>query len=507
VSRDHAPKRDHAPLSGLETEYGLYVPEVEPSGLIDASRALVQALTGPHVSGWDYRWEDPCRDQRGFRVTELARDPRDAQFDRPTTASTSDTHANRVLSNGARFYNDHGHPEYSTPECGSLADLLAHNRAGDALVLECAQRRHGDQVAVYKNNTDYSGASYGAHENYLVARDIPFERLCAVLVPFLVTRQLFAGAGKVGVEEEPSAAGQCPFQLSQRADFCTVELSVDTLTRRPIVNTRDEPHADPRRFRRLHVIVGDSNMSDYATALKIGTTQAVLDLCAREQAPLVELADPVAAIKSISRCQSWEWRVALKDGQQVSALEIQGMYLEAARALDDEGDADRRWVLREWEGTLAGLERDPMSLADRLDWVAKRKLLETFMDTEGLYWHCEVLQSLDLEYHNLNPEEGLARRLEAQGALRRMADAAAVETALTTPPPDTRAAVRGACVARWPEQVRSVCWSRVDFNGKDRVALNLDDLVGRRLKGLAEAIAAAATPAELKSAIGGLSDG
>ena len=497
-----------APLFGVETEYGLFVADVEPSELIDASRAVVQAMSAPYVSAWDYRREDPRKDQRGFRVSRLARDPRDAQFDKPTDAcrTTAETHSDRVLPNGARLYNDHGHPEYSTAECATLADLLAQHRAGDDIVLACARGQYGDRsVAIYKNNTDFSGASYGAHENYLVPREVPFERLVVGLMPFLVTRQVYAGAGKVGVEEDKGDK-ETRFQLSQRADFCTVDVSVDTLHRRPIVNTRDEPHADPREFRRLHVIVGDSNMSDYAAALKVGTTLAVLDLCSRQAAPEIELADPVAAIKQVSRDPSWEWIIKTKDRGTISALEVQGLYLEAAKAAEGDGDPDRAWVLREWESALSGLEQDPMTLSDRLDWVAKRGLLETFIGAEGLDWQDAALQSLDLEYHNVDPEVGLARRLESQGALARLADDAAVEAARTTPPANTRAAVRGACVARWPEQVKSVCWSRVEFNGDSDSAISLDELVGMRLDGLGATVAAAATPAELKSELGGASD-
>ena len=210
--------------------------------------------------------------------------------------------SDRVLINGARLYNDHGHPEYATPECLSLRELVAHERAGERIVLECARahaERLGVPVRIYKNNTDFHGMSYGSHESYLFAREVPFERLQTGLIPFLVTRQIYAGAGKVGIE--PPETGGALFQLSQRADFCAEEASVDTLYRRPILNTRDEPHADPRRHRRLHIICGDANLSPFALWLKVGATALVLSLLEKGWQPPFALRKPVDAIKHSQR--------------------------------------------------------------------------------------------------------------------------------------------------------------------------------------------------------------
>jgi len=268
-------------LFGIETEYGIWTSGRDTADLMEEARAVVRAYTGASAGPWDYRPEDPRRDMRGFKVDHLNSNPTDAQYDRPggPTMSMAEQRNDRVLVNGARLYNDHGHPEYATPECRRLRDLVAHDKAGERIVLAAAQalsatrrpasrgrpgedeeRPFNGEVSIYKNNTDFHGMSYGCHEGYLVPREVPFEALFRGVLPFFVTRQIFAGAGKVGVETSGPFAEQCQFQLSQRADFFTEEASVDTLHRRPIVNTRDEPHADPRKYRRFHVIVGDANM-------------------------------------------------------------------------------------------------------------------------------------------------------------------------------------------------------------------------------------------------------
>src|SRR5688500_3465652 len=243
-------------LFGIETEYGIAVEGKGANDLMRESMELVRAYSGPHVTGWNYRGENPRQDLRGFVADHLATNPDDAQFDEPGRGrmSMAEERSDRILGNGARLYNDHGHPEYSTPECARLLDLVAHDRAGERIVWECAQRRSqecGRGIRLYKNNTDYHGASYGTHECYLMRRDVPPEPLINGLIPFLVTRQIFTGAGKVGIDGKNEPI----FQLSQRADFFAVEASVDTLHNRPLVNTRDEPHATPPQYRRLHVIL------------------------------------------------------------------------------------------------------------------------------------------------------------------------------------------------------------------------------------------------------------
>src|SRR5207244_2272603 len=221
---------------------------------------------------WDYGLEDPQRDARGFRAAELLQDADESAYyeiDKNRTLSFEEIKSDLVLSNGARFYNDHAHPEYSTPECTTLREIVAQDKAGERILAECARRRNKQllphrQARLYKNNTDFVGHSYGCHDNFIMRRDVPWERIVQDVVPFLVTRQIFAGAGKMGIEGEGTAGQPGVFQISQRADFFSVLVSIDTMNRRPIVNTRDEPHADANRYRRFHVIIGDSNMSEIA---------------------------------------------------------------------------------------------------------------------------------------------------------------------------------------------------------------------------------------------------
>src|SRR5579871_2596382 len=322
-------------LFGIETEYGIVVDGLGANDWIAESIALVRSYAGKSVGGWNYRGEDPRRDMRGFTVQRLSTNPDDAQFDAPGTApmSREEERSDRILVNGARFYNDHGHPEYATPECSTLRDLVAHDKAGERIAFAAAQRRAQQRnlaVTLYKNNTDFHGASYGTHEGYLMARSVPTDAVIQGLLPFFVTRQIYAGAGKCGIENDSTSRDSKTFQLSQRADFFSVEASVDTLHNRPLVNTRDEPHATPRRYRRLHVICGDANMSEYATALKVGTTSLVLKLLEEGLTPTIRLSDPVRAVKQVSRDRTLQQTLDRQGGPPVTALEVQRIYQEEA---------------------------------------------------------------------------------------------------------------------------------------------------------------------------------
>ena len=383
-----------------------------------------------------------------------------------------DLKSDLILGNGARLYNDHTHPEYSTAECLTLADLVAQDRAGERILLHCARRRSARRgrgvVRLYKNNTDFEGHSYGCHENFLLPRSIPFDDVIAALLPFLVTRQIYAGAGKVGVETD-SRADPGLYQLAQRSDFFEVIASVDTMTRRPLVNTRDEPHADAARYRRLHIIVGDANLCEWATALKVGALRLVLELLEAGHAPGLVLADPVGAVKSISRDPSRRWEVELEDRRTTTAIEIQRAFLDRARELASGRDAETDWALREWGFALDALGGDPAPLIGRCDWVTKKWLLDTFVEAEGLDWndpgHRAWLQSQDLEYHNVDPEEGLFLLLERSegGGVFRLSDDAGVERALVEPPERTRARFRGRAVEKFGAAVRSLNWDSIEF--------------------------------------------
>lgn len=472
-------------LFGIETEYGITrndVPEMDP---VVESMELVRAhLAASFERRWDYAGEDPHEDARGFRASGLQQDREEDEFakvDAHRPFSFHEMKSDLVLPNGARFYNDHTHPEYSTPECRTIRDLLAHDRAGEWIVLRAAQRRNqvlgGAHVRLYKNNTDFHGHSYGCHDNYLVSRDVPFPALAAGLMPFLVSRQVITGAGKVGTEAQESGYVPGGYQISQRADFMETEMGVDTMHNRPILNTRDEPHADREKYRRLHLIIGDANMCEYATALKIGTTRLVLDLIERGTMPHIELDQPVAAVKQLSRDPDLKAVVRLKDGRALSALELQRRYHEAAchelTGTDEESD----WLLAEWGETLRLLAQDRFQLVGKLDWVTKQWLLETFMQEERIGWDDPWLASLDLEYHNVDPEQGLYLGLEAEGKAWRMTTDEKIEEAIRNGPSDTRGGLRGLCVQRFSWGIKSLQWERVQFTGgfRSRV-LEMGDL-------------------------------
>jgi proteasome accessory factor A len=457
---------------GLETEYGITLDGAESVDVVAESIELVRGYTehGAHMK-WDYDLEDPHRDARGFRAAELLQDTDESAYfeiDRKRPLSFEEIKSDLVLSNGARFYNDHAHPEYSTPECTTLRELVAQDKAGERILAECARRRNlklpnEQAVRLYKNNTDFSGHSYGCHDNYLMRRDVPWDRIVARVLPFLVTRQIFAGAGKMGIEAESAAGQPGIYQISQRADFFATLVSIDTMNRRPLVNTRDEPHADSSLYRRFHVILGDANMSEWATALKVGTTALVLDLIERGIAPQIEIAQPINATKSISRDQTYDWIIELTDGRKISAIDVQRIYLAAARKSARDPDAEVEWLLREWEAVLNDLERDVRLCRDRVDWVAKKELLEALLREEELSWTDPWLQSIDLEYHNIVPDAGLHYELVRQGAMRQFVSEEEIKRAIFAPPADTRAFFRGRSVARFNAQIKSIQWDEIVF--------------------------------------------
>jgi len=469
---------------GLETEYGITLTGAETVDVVAESIELVRRYTDHGaLMKWDYDLEDPHLDARGFRARELLQDTDESAYyeiDKRRPLSFEEIKSDLVLSNGARFYNDHAHPEYSTPECTTLQQIVAQDKAGERILEECARRRNqklspGYEVRLYKNNTDFAGHSYGCHDNYLMIRDIPWDRIVAGILPFLVTRQIFAGAGKMGIEGESSQGDPGIYQISQRADFFSVVVSIDTMNRRPLINTRDEPHVDASRYRRFHVILGDSNMSEWATAMKIGTTAVVLDLIERGEAPQLEIAQPVDANKSISRDQTYDWIIELKDGRKISAVDVQRIYLHAARKLwRDPPDHEHAWILSEWENVLNDLERDPMLTRDRVDWSAKKFLLDALQQDEKLLWSDPWLQSIDLEYHNLDLDRGLYYELLRKGLMHRITTEDEIKVAIFNPPETTRAFFRGRAVARFNDEISSIQWDEIVFsNGaySHRVAL------------------------------------
>lgn len=466
---------EFVPLLGMETEYGIIREDLEKSDPVEESMKLLKCCEHKSVFGkWAYSQENSHQDMRGFRVQSLAQDEEEDAFcaeDRKRPYSYLEMKCDRVLTNGARFYNDHTHPEYSTPECCSLFSLVAHDVAGERIVADCTKIRNqeiGENVLqVFKNNTDYSGHSYGTHDNYLVPREIPFDLLVKGLVPFLVTRQLYAGAGKVGSENSTTADFK-GLQLAQRSDFIEVLLSIETMTNRPIINTRDEPHATRNQYRRLHLILGDANMSAYATALKVGSTMLVLNLIAGgAEVPDIELENPIEDVLRVSQDKNRNAVLKRKSGDSITALEIQEGYLEAAEREFSGKNKEWTWVIEEWKRTLDELKHNQEKLSDRIDWAIKEKLFTTFMDTENLGWDDPWLQSLDLEYHNLDPDRGLYKGLAQENEVYSLLTEKEICRAVEFPPEGTRAKIRGEAVNKESKNIKSIHWTGIEFENGD----------------------------------------
>jgi proteasome accessory factor A len=458
---------------GIETEYGILVRGVPESNPIAASSVLINAYVneltrtggvaggGMPKVGWDFEDETPGRDARGF-ATEGSMPPE------------VETHlVNAVLTNGARYYVDHAHPELSTPECADPRSVVVYDRAAELILqrsMEAALRTlpPGQEVVVYKNNSDGKGNSYGCHENYLMDRAVPFGRIVAHVLPHFVTRQLYCGAGKVGSEAPGVSIDDVPFQLSQRADFFEEEVGLETTLKRPIVNTRDEPHADAQKYRRLHVIVGDANLAEVATFLKVGTTAVVLSMIEDDFLPReFAFAAPVQALRRVSYDLTLRRPLELNDGTTVTALEVQWELYDRARKYAEDrgldcvgGDEVGSEVLRRWEAVLSGLEVDPMSTSPQVDWVAKYRLLLGYRDRHGLEWRDPKLAALDLQYHDLRTAKSLAQR----AGLERITGDGEVELAAVEPPPDTRAYFRGKCLQRWSSSIVAANWDSLVFD-------------------------------------------
>jgi proteasome accessory factor A len=451
-------------IMGSETELGITARAASGFDPVGSSIFLINALPDePRQAMWDYTGENPLLDARGYEVS--------GERERP---SVQDNRAiNKVLTNGGRWYVDGAHPEYSTPETTNARDLVLFEKAGERIADRCREAANRtlpphQQLVLYKNNSDGKGNSYGYHENYLVARSVPFERLVEGLTPFLVSRIIVAGAGKVGSE---NGADACAYQISQRADFFETLIGLDTMAKRPIINTRDEPHADEERYRRLHVIVGDSNMSEVSTYLKVGTTALVLAMV--EDGALrkdLTLEDPVRAIKEISHDTTCTRKVRLKRGKEFSAIELQREYLELAQAYyaTVEQSPQVTDLLERWERVLAQLAEDPRQCARELDWVIKQELIHSYMTRKDVAFDDQRISMLDLQYHDIRRDRGLYNMLcRAQKAVR-LFDDETVERAMTTPPQTTRAKVRSDFINFASERNKSydVGWSYLKLNDR-----------------------------------------
>ncbi len=460
-------------VMGTETEYGISVSGQPNANPMLASSQIVNAYANATVRArrarWDFEEESPLRDARGFDMSRQVADP--------SQLTDEDLGlANVILTNGARLYVDHAHPEYSTPECRSPRDVVVWDKAGELLMLDASERAatipNTRPILLYKNNTDNKGASYGAHENYLMRRQTPFGDIVRHITPFFVSRQVITGAGRVGLGQDGSSHG---FQISQRADYFEVEVGLETTLKRPIVNTRDEPHADPDKYRRLHVIIGDANLCEISTYLKIGMTSLVLAMIEERFLSVdLSLAKPVRSLHEISHDVTLQHTVELKDGRRMTAVQLQLEYLEQARKFVEDrygADADEQTVdvLNRWESVLSRLERDPMECKRELDWVAKLALLQSYRDRDGLDWEHPKLHLIDLQYADIRPDKGLYHRLVRMGKIDRLVGDDEVHRAVEQPPSDTRAYFRGRCLQKYADQVAAASWDSVIFDlpGRD----------------------------------------
>lgn len=457
-------------ICGIETEYGIVHRGTEDPNPITASSILINAyLSDLRRSGdlsgssngvdWDFEFESPEVDARG--AADIGAMPPEVE-----------THlVNAVLTNGARYYVDHAHPELSTPECADARSVVTFDRSAD-LILQRSMRAAdallppGESIVVYKNNSDGKGNSYGCHENYLLDRDVPFGRIVHEVTPHFVTRQLFCGAGKVG-SELGFPPQTVPFQLTQRADFFEEEVGLETTLKRPIINTRDEPHADPQKYRRLHVIIGDANMSEVATFLKVGTTAIVLAMIEDDWIKRdLRFLSPLQALRTVSTDLSLSAPLTLLSGETITALEVQQYLLERAVAwgechgFEAVGEDVGPEILRRWSTTLNALETDHTTLATTVDWIAKFRLIDGYRERHGLNWGDPRLNALDLQYHDLRPEKSLALRV----GLERMCDPVSIESGVSLPPLDTRAYFRGACLAKFGDDIISANWDSMVFD-------------------------------------------
>ena len=524
-------------VMGLETEYGILGAEPE-----DVVAACLEAESEqgrcPGVR-WDYSGEYPLRDARGFEVDRSAADPSmltdipgAASVEGPVPGRLRTTIVERLtaqeeawqrgtatcLSSGGRLYVDHGHPEYATPECTGAAQATLADRAGDLLVARGAEllRRRGVAARLFKNNVDGKGATYGTHENYLVPRSIDFDDLTQVLVPLLVVRPLLVGAGRVGTG---AVSQDAAFQISQRADYLEKVVGLGTTVDRPLVNTRDEPHADPERWRRLHLVAGDANCFDTMNWLKLGMTSLVLQVLADgvpDSWRSLRLADPVAQARDVSRDIRLRGALELADGRRLSALEILEHYLETVRshlesqgrpapapagdplrpnlaALADGADTDGAEtgaILAFWQASLRELETlraggdetggpgDSEGPAGHLEWVAKKQLLDATARRHPDARGRDVLHAVDLAWSELSPAgRGLAERVPAGVDARGGLGEQMVEAVLSEPPTTTRAWLRGRLVGAFPGQVVAAGWHSMvlETGEKDQRRLPLTD--------------------------------
>lgn len=488
---------------GTETEYGVYRPGDPQANAVALSTEAVQAYAkysrGGHLPGgekvsssiveWDYRGEDPLNDLRGHRLARASVDPSLLTDDpyhlapsggsellpRPTEAERRMIRPTAmVIANGGRLYVDHAHPEYSSPEVSNALDAVLWDRAGEVIarrIMEEDQKIAASEgtepLVLVKNNTDGKGATYGTHENYQVSRLTDLDDLIRLMIPFLVTRPILCGAGRVGLGQASETPG---FQISQRADYVENDIGLETTFNRPIFNTRDEPHADGYKWRRIHVIGGDANQFDVSILLRTGCT--ALTLWAIEQGiglqwEGLDLADPVSATQLVSRDLSLRQKLLMQDGKEMTALEIQQRYLNLVKAAFVDSaivpDDIQQEILEEWQNAIDGLSKDIFSMSAKIEWVGKYQLLSRQKQRMGLTWDDPRLAAFDLQWADLRPDKSLVSALDKAGMVERLFTADEVVVAADKAPSDTRAHDRGQAVLTKPDLVKA-SWTSLVFD-------------------------------------------
>ncbi len=462
-----------AKIIGIETELGIMVRGTNDWNPVSASSLLINAYVGTDPGSlderstpvaWDFIDEMPGSDAREFLAPEFAMPPE------------IETHlVNAVLTNGARYYVDHAHPEISTPECRDALSVVLFDRAAELIAVDSMDAARsalppGQEIILYKDNTDRKGNSYGTHENYLVDRSLAFGQIITGCTIHFVTRQIFTGSGKVGSELPGVGISTVPYQITQRAEHFEEEVGLETTLKRPIINTRDEPHADSSRYRRLHVIAGDANMSQVATFLKVGTSAIVLAMLEDHAFDTgMTPDDPVRAMHHVSHDLSLRAPIKLAKGTTATALEIQFDILQQAKewsdrhGLESVGEEVGKLILERWERVLTGLECDPSSVSDQVDWLAKKRILDGFRERHDCEWGDDRLRALDLQYHDLRPGKSLA----ARAGLETLVDDVDAHIAKREPPIDTRAYFRGKCLQKFADHVVAANWDSIVFDVGD----------------------------------------
>ncbi|HDL41528.1 MAG TPA: proteasome accessory factor PafA2 [Actinobacteria bacterium] len=492
----------HSIVIGTETEFGitaLHDPDFKP---VLASTHVVNAeVAGRRPIRWSFEEESPGLDLRGYGTEESF--PFDSESGLVST----------VLTNGARFYVDHAHPEYSSPETTNPYDAALYDKVGESIVHRATMRAAelfgvGD-YRIHKNNSDGHSNSYGWHENYLVERDIPFETIVDHLTGFLVSRVIIAGSGKVGAENDRD---RVDYQISQRADFIEERVGLETTLKRPIINTRDEPHADPLKYRRLHIILGDATLSEVQTFLKLGTVALFLAALSDNALgdPLV-LDDPVSALRTFSHDPTLDAKVALADGRHMTAVEMQRHYYARLATFRRRADLHESFgdLLGQWDSVLRDLAKDPLLTADRLDWTAKLALLKSYRERESLAWSHPKLALVALQYHDVHPGRSLFRKLTRTRRMQRLFTDEQIAAACVAPPQDTRAFFRGECIRLFGDSIVAANWDSLVFEtGADnlwRVPM-MEPLRGTR-DHVGDVLERSGTPAELIETLGDIGDG